>query len=277
MVVFPNCKINLGLNIICKRNDGFHDLETVFYPIPLYDVLEVVQTSKPEIQQEYISFTASGIPVEETNENNLCLKAFRVLKKDCLDLPAVQMHLHKVIPIGAGLGGGSADGAFTMKLLNEKFHLNLSIEQLINYSLKLGSDCPFFIINKPCFATGRGDLLEPVSIDLSGFKIILANPGIHINTGNAFSTITPSQPARSIKDIIKQPVTTWKNELKNDFEETVFKKEPEIRRIKTELYNAGAVYASMTGSGSTVFGIFEKEKEISLSFPSHYFVKNLFG
>ena len=277
MVVFPNCKINLGLNIIRKRSDGFHDIETVFYPLPLYDVLEVIQTSRPETQQGDVSFTTSGIPIEGANETNLCIKAFRLIKKDFPSLPAVQIHLHKVIRMGAGLGGGSSDGAFTLKLLNDKFRLNLSTGQLISYSLQLGSDCPFFIINKPSFATGRGELLEPVSIDLTDYKFILANPGFHINTGNAFSTITPALPARSIKDIIQQPVATWKGELKNDFEEAVFKTHPEISDIKDEFYNAGAVYASMSGSGSSVFGIFKKEKKVSLSFPSHYFMKELSG
>ncbi|MEI9910433.1 MAG: 4-(cytidine 5'-diphospho)-2-C-methyl-D-erythritol kinase [Bacteroidota bacterium] len=188
----------------------------------------------------------------------------------------MKIHLHKVIPIGAGLGGGSADAAFTLKLLNDKFRLNLSTEQLVNYSLRLGSDCPFFIINKPCFATGRGDeLLEPVSIDLGAYQFILVNPGISIPTATAFSQVTPTLPVTSTREIILQPVITWKDELKNDFEEVVFKTYPAISDIKNKLYHAGAVYASMSGSGSTVFGLFRKEEKVTLSFPSHYFVTRI--
>jgi 4-diphosphocytidyl-2-C-methyl-D-erythritol kinase len=275
VVVFPNCKINLGLNILRKRSDGFHDLETVFYPIPLFDVLEVVQANGPVIQQDDVLFGESGIPVEGSKENNLCIKAYQLLKKDFPELPGIQLHLHKAIPMGAGLGGGSADGAFTLSLLNDKFHLNLSTAQLSSYALELGSDGPFFVINKACFATGRGELLEPVNIDLSNYKIVLVNPGIHINTGNAFSAITPALPSLSIKEIIKNPVNTWKERLKNDFEEVVFMQHPAIRKIKDELYYAGALYAAMSGSGSTVFGFFEKETPLHLSFPYHYFVKEL--
>ena len=179
------------------------------------------------------------------------------------------MHLHKAIPPGAGLGGGSADGAFALKLLNDKFDLNLSPSQLTNYALLLGSDCPFFIINKPCFATSKGEVLEPVRIDLNTYKFILITPGIHIHTAKAFSQITPALPDKSIKEIIQQPVATWKNYLKNDFEDVVFRQYPEIKSIKEELYNAGALYASMSGSGSSVYGIFEKEKKVQLSFPSY--------
>ncbi|MBL7744959.1 MAG: 4-(cytidine 5'-diphospho)-2-C-methyl-D-erythritol kinase [Chitinophagaceae bacterium] len=271
MVVFPNCKINLGLNITRKRSDGFHDLETIFYPLPFYDILEVIETA----EQNDIAFSTSGIPVEGNAENNLCIKAWRLLKKDIPSMPPVQMHLHKAIPIGAGLGGGSADGAFALKLLNEKFNPGLTTQQLIHYALQLGSDCPFFIINKPCFATGRGELLEAAGIDLSNYKIVIVNPGIHVNTGHAFSMITPAQPDRSVKEIIAQPISTWKTELKNDFEKAVFSQHPEIGQIKDELYESGAVYAAMSGSGSTVYGIFEKEMQLQLSFPSHYFVKVL--
>jgi 4-diphosphocytidyl-2-C-methyl-D-erythritol kinase len=277
VIVFPNCKINLGLNITRKRSDGFHDLETVFFPLPLHDVLEIIQPATTETQQEDVAFTTSGIPVDGTNENNLCIKAYRLLKKEFPGLPAVQIHLHKAIPIGAGLGGGSADGAFTLKLLNEKFNLNLSTEQLLHYALQLGSDCPFFIINKSCLATGRGELLEPVSIDLSPYQFILVNPGIQIHTANAFSQVTPTPTVKSTREIIQQPVITWKDELKNDFEEPVFKTHPAISDIKNKLYHAGAVYASMSGSGSTVFGLFKKEEKVALSFPSHYFVKELLG
>ena len=189
MVSFPNCKINLGLNIVNKRNDGYHDFETVFFPIHLKDALEIIEKEKFE-------FSTSGLPIEGEPEKNLCIKAYQLLKKDFPQLPAVQMHLHKAIPMGAGLGGGSADGAFTLKLLNKKFDLSLSEKQLINYSLQLGSDCPFFILNKPCFATGRGEILEQIDLDLSEYKILIVHPAIHISTAWAFSTIKPLKPVK---------------------------------------------------------------------------------
>ena len=270
MVIFPNSKINLGLNIVGKRNDGYHDIETVFFPIHLEDALELIEKEKFE-------FSTSGFSIEGEPEKNLCIKAYRLLKNDFPQLPRVQMHLHKAIPMGAGLGGGSADGAFALKLLNKKFELNLSEKQLINYSLQLGSDCPFFILNKPSFATGRGQILEQTGLDLSDFKIIIVHPAIHISTAWAFSNIKPLKPVRSIKQIIQQPISTWKDELLNDFEHPVFAKYPEIKNIKDKLYNEGAIYASMSGSGSAVYGIFKKEKNISISFPDNYFAKTLFS
>ena len=268
MIVFPNCKINLGLHILNKREDGFHNLETVFYPLPFTDALELMPSTNNEIE-----FTGTGLSVYGNAADNLCVKAYHLLKKDFREIPAVKIHLHKAIPLGAGLGGGSADAAFMLKLLNEKFKLNLSTDQLKSYALQLGSDCPFFIINKPCFATGRGEVLEEVAIDLSGYKIVLINPGIHINTGCAFSQITPAQPAKSIKEIIRQPVNTWKDELKNDFENAVFTAHPAVKAIKEGLYAQGAIYAAMSGSGSTVFGIFEQHTgSLSLK-DSNYFIK----
>jgi 4-diphosphocytidyl-2-C-methyl-D-erythritol kinase len=268
MVTFPNCKINLGLNIVNKRSDDYHDIETVFFPVHLKDALEVIENEK-------LGFSISGSPIEGDTEKNLCIKAYQLLKRDFPQLPAIQMHLHKAIPIGAGLGGGSADGAFTLRLLNKRFDLSLSEKQLINYSLQLGSDCPFFILNKPCFATGRGEILEQIDLDLLTYKIIITHPGVHISTAWAFANIKSSPPIRSIKEIIMQPVETWKEELKNDFEIPVFTQYPEIKKIKDALYSAGAVYASMSGSGSAVYGIFEKDKMESLSFPGNYFVKEL--
>ena len=270
MVTFPNSKINLGLNIVGKRGDGYHGIETVFFPVQLKDALEVIEKEKFE-------FSTSGSPIEGETEKNLCIKAYHLLKKDFPQLPSVQMYLYKAIPIGAGLGGGSADGAFTLKLLNKKFELNLSEKQLINYSLQLGSDCPFFILNKPCFATGRGEILEPTELDLSEFKIVIVLPAIHISTAWAFANIKPLKPVKSIKQIIQQPITTWNDELINDFEKPVFAKYPEIKSIKDALYDEGAIYASMSGSGSAVYGIFRKEKAISLTFPENYFVKTLFS
>lgn len=272
MIVFPNCKINLGLNITSKRSDGYHTIETVFIPLSLKDVLEIIHPSETG---EPVQYSGSGLTVAGETENNLCIKAYHLLKKDFPQLPLIKLHLHKTIATGAGLGGGSADGAFTLQLLNKKFNLGLSTEKLIDYALQLGSDCPFFIHNKPCYATGRGEIIEPVSLDLSAHKFLLVNPGIHINTGIAFSKLTPAAPSISIKEIIQQPIITWKALLKNDFEETVFSDFPEIKKIKDSLYESGAVYASMSGSGSTVYGIFEKNQDIAHSFPQDYFTREL--
>ncbi len=268
MILFPNCKINLGLRILRKRDDSFHDIETVFYPVPLHDALEVIEvpTSSKEIQ-----FSSSGIDVDAKDENNICIKAFRLLQKD-FDLPQVKMHLHKSIPPGAGLGGGSSDGTFTLMLLNKKFNLGLSEYQLINYALQLGSDCPFFVINKPCYATGRGEKLEIINIDLSPYRIVIVNPGIHISTAWAFSQIIPQEQKKSLKEIMTLPLSQWKDQLENVFEEIVFAEYPQIKNIKGELYRSGALYASMSGSGSTVFGIFAHADTLP-SFPTNYFVK----
>jgi len=269
MIVFPNCKINLGLHILQKRPDGFHDLETVFYPVPLQDALEVVQSPSPT---DDIQFTTSGLEIDSSVENNICVKAYRLLKKDFPQLPAIKLHLLKVIPSGAGLGGGSSDGAFTLTLLNKKFNLEISQNRLIKYAVELGSDCPFFIKNQPCYATGRGENLEEIELDLSNYKIVLVNPKIHISTGRAFSKITPNNQRTGIKDIIKKPAEQWRDVLKNDFEETVFAEHPATKQVKDELYQRGAVYASMSGSGSTVYGLFEKNMDVQLDFPSVYFV-----
>ncbi len=268
MVSFPNAKINLGLNIVNKRPDGYHDIETVFYPIKFNDAIEV-------IEKKNIHFSISGLAIEGDQEDNLSIKAFQLLKKDYPQLPPVHLHLHKTIPMGAGLGGGSADGAFTLKLLNKKFGLGLSEKQLIDYSLQLGSDCPFFILNKPCFATGRGEILDLIDLDLSNYKIVIVHPGIHISTAWAFSKIKPALPVNPINKVIQQPISAWKKELKNDFEEPVFAQHPEIRNIKDELYKTGAIYSAMSGSGSALFGIFEKAKTLALSFPGNYFIKAL--
>lgn len=270
MVLFPNCKINLGLNILSKRPDSYHDIESVFFPIQIKDAIEV-------IEKESFQFSTSGLQIEGENEKNLCVKAYHLLKKDFPQLPNVHMHLHKTIPMGAGLGGGSADGAFALKLLDKKFALSLSEKQLMNYALQLGSDCPFFILNKPCFAKGRGEILDQIDLDLFSFKIVIVHPNIHISTAWAFSNIKPAIPKKSIKEIIKQSIETWKEELKNDFEEAVFIQNPEIKNIKADLYNAGAIYASMTGSGSAVYGIFKKDQSTSFSFPKNYFAKELLG
>jgi len=274
LIVFPNCKINLGLNIIGKRADGYHNLETVFYPLPFHDVLEVVNSSNEEESTELI---LSGNKIEGNTESNLCVKAYHLLKKDFSKLPVVKIYLHKVIPTGAGLGGGSADGAFMLLLLNDKFQLRLSQQQLINYALQLGSDCPFFILNKPSFAQQRGEVLEPIEVNLSSYKIVIINPGIHVSTSWAF-TQTKFAAHNQLKEIINEPIKNWKEKLINDFEIPVFKKYPEIKNIKEQLYNSGAIYASMSGSGSTVFGVFPQHALIDRQiFPTYYFIKELFS
>jgi len=286
MIFFPNCKINLGLHILNKREDGFHHLETIFYPLPLKDALEIIRNQEQDAGE--VVFRNSGNLIEGDTQNNLCIKAYHLLKKDFPTLPAIQMHLHKTIPMGAGLGGGSSNGAFTLKLLNEKFQLGLTTQQLIDYALQLGSDCPFFIINQPVFATGRGELMEAVELNLSAYQFAIVNPGIHVHTGWAFANLsgrskrldneqnvdaTGRLERPDLRDIIQQPISTWKDQLMNEFEEPVCKQYPEITNIKQQLYNAGAIYASMTGSGSTVFGLFSKEIKPVLLFPPSYFCK----
>jgi 4-diphosphocytidyl-2-C-methyl-D-erythritol kinase len=273
LIAFPNCKINLGLNIIKKREDGYHNLETVFYPLPFYDVLEIIENKNPS-QDDLLSL--SGIGLGGDAHDNLCIKAYNLLKIDFPQLPAVKIYLHKNIPAGAGLGGGSADGAFMLQVLNKKFNLEISEEKLLKYALHLGSDCPFFILNKACFAQQRGEVLAPLEINLSLYKLLLVNPGIHINTQWAFSQVTPAASFQNLKDIIAQPVSTWKINLKNDFEIPVFSAYPEIEKIKNNLYEMGAIYAAMSGSGSTVYGIFHRSHPFSTAvFPGNYFIKEL--
>lgn len=254
MITFPNAKINLGLNIVEKRPDGYNNLETIFYPINLQDALEV--TRRENNDKEY-TLHISGSPLEGEPEDNLVVKAYKLLKKDYPGLLPVDIHMYKHIPAGAGLGGGSSDAACMIKLLNDKFSLGLSTERMEEYAVKLGADCAFFIRNKPVFATGIGNLFEPVELSLKGYHIILIKPDIFVSTRDAFAEIKPVRPAVSLKEIVKQPMETWKNSMKNDFEDSVFKKFPEIAAIKDELYDLGAVYAAMSGSGSSVYGIFK--------------------
>ena len=275
MIVFPNSKINLGLRILHKRPDGYHDLETVFFPIPLTDVLEINRDDEQPVTPK-VPFSKSGFVIEGDPSDNLCIKAYRMLRKDFPhQVGAIRMHLHKAIPSGAGLGGGSADAAFTLRLLNDEFQLGLTESQLLSYALSLGSDCPFFLVNKPCYATGRGEVLEPIALDLSAYRILLVNPGIHINTGRAFLHIRPSVPDISVREVVSKPIERWKDELYNDFEKWVFSQHREIVDVKDQLYVAGAVFAAMSGSGSSVFGIFRKEQTPQLKFPDHYFVRDL--
>lgn len=265
MITFPNGKINIGLQVTNKRNDGYHDIETIFYPVKVKDVLEIIQSPA-------FSFNNSGLAIEKNTTANLCEQAYYLLKKD-FDLPPVQIHLHKAIPIGAGLGGGSADAAFCLQLLNNKFNLQLGHEQLSNYALKLGSDCPFFLVNEPCFATGRGEKLKAVSLDLSAYKILLINPGIHIDTAWAFSQLLNINFSGDQERSILQPVITWKESLYNVFEKPVFEAYPEIAAIKSEMYLQGALYAAMSGSGSSVYGIYTKNATPVLKLPVNYFLK----
>jgi 4-diphosphocytidyl-2-C-methyl-D-erythritol kinase len=270
MVVFPNCKINIGLNILAKRPDGYHDLQTVFYPLGIKDALEIIESDE---LTNPITYSSSGLEITGKTENNLCIKAYQLLKNDFPSLPFIKMHLHKTIPMGAGLGGGSADAAFTLQLINKKFSLQLSQQQLLLYALELGSDCPFFIYNKPCFAKGRGEILEPVVLDLSNYSFLIINPGIHINTQLAFSTLSIKENIPPLRSLITKPIADWKNEIVNDFEKTIFPLYPAIVALKNQLYAAGAIYASMSGSGSSVFGIFQKDNRPLLNFPPHYFYR----
>ncbi len=249
MIVFPHCKINLGLQIINKRPDGYHNLETIFYPVPFTDVLEFIPA--PAFQ-----FQSTGLPIGSDPASNLCVRAYDLLQQNFPQLPEVTMHLHKIIPMGAGLGGGSSDGSYVLKTINDYFQLGLSTEALIDLALQLGSDCPFFIHNRPVFASGRGEIMEPVDLDLSPYTLVIIHPGIHISTAEAFSGVRPRGQVTDLSTRIKEPVNEWKNWLTNDFEVTVFEKYPAIKDIKDLLYANGAVYASMTGSGSAVFGLF---------------------
>lgn len=270
MIVFPNCKINIGLYVTNKRNDGYHDIETVFFPLPLTDALEIIPS--PE-QDEEVVFTMSGIKIAGSTIDNLCVKAYRLLKEQFPALPPVKMHLHKVIPIGAGLGGGSADGAYALSLIKKYFQLPLSDDEMMQYALQLGSDCPFFLINKPVFASGRGENFKDVQLPidlLNDYKICIVNPRIHIHTGLAFAGITPAQPSYNLRQSVSLPIAEWKSTIFNQFETTVFAKYPEIEKIKNEMYNNGAVYASMSGTGSTVYGFFKAKEPLLFDFPVHY-------
>ncbi|WP_423735330.1 4-(cytidine 5'-diphospho)-2-C-methyl-D-erythritol kinase [Chitinophaga caseinilytica] len=265
MIVFPNCKINLGLHILRKRDDGFHDLETVFYPLPVRDALEVITAPA-------LAFSQSGIAIPGDAADNLCMRAYQLLKADFPELPAVHIHLHKVIPTGAGLGGGSADGAFTLTLLNTKYNLGLDEARLMGYAAQLGSDCPFFIRNQASLGQGRGEILSSFPVDLSRYSFLLVHPGIHVNTGWAFGQLRPGAPEVPLSAIDWKDVKSWKGRLTNDFEAPVFTKHSEIATIRDRMYDAGAVYASMSGSGSAVYGIFEAGKVPDLKWKEGYFV-----
>ena len=250
MLAFANAKINLGLNVIEKRADGYHNLETVFYPVKLYDIVEITDAAET-------SCLIRGIDIPGDTTDNICLRAYRLLQKD-FNLPPQQITLLKHIPVGAGLGGGSADGAFLIKLVNDKFHLDLSVSAMESYAATLGADCAFFIRNQPVFATGKGDQFADLDLDLSGYFMVLVKPPVHVSTPEAYGGIQPVYPERGLRELIKLPVNEWKNYLKNDFEKPVFCKYPEISQIKDQLYHAGATFALMSGSGSSVFALFEQ-------------------
>ncbi len=247
-----NCKINLGLQIFRKRDDGFHEIHTVFYPTDFFTDNLTIEPSEEEI--EFVCQSAQDIgPAED----NLCVKAFRMLQAD-FGIRDVKITLEKGIPSGAGLGGGSADAAFTLKMLADHFQLPVSRQQLMEYAGRLGSDVPFFINNTPMYATGRGEILEPIDLDLSDYNIYIVKPDFSVSTREAYAGVTPKVPVLDVADIIRRPISEWRDMLHNDFEESLFQKFPELDEIKNDLYKKGATYAAMTGSGTALFGIFPK-------------------
>lgn len=259
MITFPNAKINLGLDVVEKRPDGYHNLETVFYPIPLQDILEI--TPNEEENAPAYTFKMFNARFDGTDDDNLVVKAYKILANDH-KLPNVNISLYKHIPTGAGLGGGSADAAFALKMLNEIAGLNLSDETLEEYAARLGADCAFFIKNTPAYATGIGNILTPTLCTLTGYHLVLVKPDIHISTKEAYSLVVPAKAETALTTIASLPAEEWKGLMKNDFEKSVFAKHPSCENIKERLYEMGAVYASMSGSGSSFFGIFKEEQDI---------------
>jgi len=253
MILFPNAKINLGLNIVAKRADGYHDIETIFYPINIEDALEVIASNNKKD-----TLQISGIQVDGDPDKNLVIKALHLIRNE-YEVPPVDIYLHKAIPFGAGLGGGSADAATMIKLLNQLFSLQIPEEKMLYLSAKIGADCPFFIKNRPVFATGTGNIFSETELSLQGKYLVLIKPNIHVSTPLAYSMVTPRKPIKSLTEICRQPIETWQKEMINDFEATVFNSFPEIAKIKQSLLDSGAVYAAMSGSGSSVFGIFNNE------------------
>ena len=269
MLLFSNCKINIGLRITAKRGDGFHDLESLFLPVPWYDALEIIESDQ-------LSLSITGLNIPGDSSSNLCIRAWQMLKQDFPGLPFVEIHLHKTIPTGAGLGGGSSNGAFMLKAVNSKFSLGLTPDQLRTYALALGSDCPFFIKNKPAVARGRGEILTPIALNLSGYHLVLANPGLHVATGWAFGQIRPQMPELPIEKMVDLPIDQWKKAgVKNDFEEPVFRKYPIISAVHAAMVEKGADFCAMSGTGSTCFGIFSKDPGLSaIDFPPGTMVKS---
>jgi 4-diphosphocytidyl-2-C-methyl-D-erythritol kinase len=259
MVLFPPCKINLGLKITSKRPDGYHEIETCFYPVPWTDILEIIPSDN-------LAFTFSGLPIAGKAEDNLCLKAYFLVRKD-FKFPPVQLHLHKIIPTGAGLGGGSSDAACMLKGLNEIFSLGISVERLQIYAGQLGSDCVFFVDPKPMLGSGRGEILTPIDVGLRGKFLFLVKPDIHVSTAEAYRDVRPQKASIGLAEILKRPLEEWKNRLTNDFEAPVFSTHTTLAMIKKKLYELGAVYAAMSGSGSSVYGLFEKGNDLKPYFP----------
>lgn len=256
MIIFPCAKINLGLNVVSRRADGYHNLETVFYPVNISDRIEITVRDGSMPGDASCTLTVEGMPVAGNSDDNLVVKAYNILAKDYI-LPDVNINLCKRIPMQAGMGGGSSDCAFTIRLLNDMFSLGISTERMIEYAASLGADCAFFINPVPAYAEGIGDVLQPLDIDLSGYRFLIVKPDIAVSTRDAFSLITPAKPSKCCRDILKQPIETWRHELVNDFEKSIFALHPEIATIKERLYGMGAIYASMSGSGSALFGIFK--------------------
>jgi 4-diphosphocytidyl-2-C-methyl-D-erythritol kinase len=254
MVAFANAKINIGLQITEKRPDGFHNIASCFYPVGWADVVETIPAAE-------FSFSSSGIDIPGDPAKNLCVKAYELLKSD-FELPPVAMHLLKIIPIGAGMGGGSSDAAFVLKLLNDTFKLSLSTAALQNYARRLGSDCAFFIENQPQFCFEKGDQFEDISLSLKGKGIVLVYPNLHISTAEAYAGVVPQKPEVDLREALQRPIEEWRHWVKNDFENGLFQKYPVLPQIKDQMYQQGALYASMTGSGSTVFGIFEEVTDL---------------
>lgn len=268
MIVFPQAKINLGLNILGKRSDGFHDLQSVFISVNLKDVLEVIVD--PKLAFGEIELTTSGIPIPGNSDSNLILKAARFYH-ELVSLPGIRVHLHKNIPMGAGMGGGSSNGAWMLRVLNQLMDNALGSNQLLELASQLGSDCPFFMFDSPCFVTGRGEVLEPISLNLKGLHLVLINPGIHISTAEAFRMITPQPNSTNLKEVVNMSINDWKFLLKNDFEIPACVLYPEIKSALDVLNGAGAIYSAMTGSGSTVYGLFS-EQPVLIDCPKEWFV-----
>ena len=268
MINFPIAKINLGLNVVEKRPDGYHNLQTVFYPVPIKDALEVHVMDEAFPSDYDCDLKVTNITIEGDEQRNLVVRAYQLLKQDFPTLPRIHSHLWKGIPTQAGMGGGSSDCAYMMLLLNQQFQLGLTDEQLIEYAAKLGADCAFFILSRPCYAEGIGEKLQPIDLSLSGYYIAVVRPDIPVPTKEAFSRIRPHYPALNCRETVMQPVETWRDTLINDFEESVFALHPEIGNIKQQLYDMGATYAAMSGSGSALFGLFKKQPDsLSQEFP----------
>jgi 4-diphosphocytidyl-2-C-methyl-D-erythritol kinase len=271
MITFPVAKINLGLNVVEKRSDGYHNLQTVFYPVPIMDALEIVPMSEGFPSDVDCDLKVTNITIEGDEQRNLVVRAYQLLKADFPNMPRVHAHLWKGIPTQAGMGGGSSDCGYMIRLLNETFELGLTSEQMQQYAARLGADCAFFIESRASYAEGIGELLQPIDLDLSGWYIGVVRPDIPVPTKEAFSRIHPHYPALNCREVVKQPVETWRDTLTNDFEESVFTLHPEIGNVKEQLYKMGATYAAMSGSGSALFGLFKEEpNELRQAFPNMF-------